>query len=332
MGIRITGLGRAQGSQVLTNADLEARLDTSDEWIRTRTGISERRIVADGETTATMSADAARDALKKSGREDVDLTIVATTTPESPLPSTASWVQAELGLGGGAFDLQAACSGWVYAVVVASGLIDTGVVESVLVIGAESLSTILNFADRSTAPLFGDAAGAAVIEACEGPGDMLACDIGNDGDLIPLLWIPAGGSREQLTAETLGTRDKITMNGPEVFRAATRVVVETCEKTLEAAGLGPDDIDLFVPHQANARIISYASEKLGIPAERTVVNIDRYGNTSAASIPVALSEVVDGTLDAAGTAPRIEPGSKVLVAGFGAGMSWASAVFDWSLT
>ncbi|MCC7077991.1 MAG: ketoacyl-ACP synthase III [Acidimicrobiia bacterium] len=324
MGIRITGLGKSAGSRVVTNEDIASFVDTNDEWIRTRTGISQRYFTAEGETTATLAADAARQALKHAEREDVDMTAVATMTPDTPCPSTAGWVQGELGLGGGAIDLNAACSGWVYSMALCAGAIETRALESALVIGAERFSYILDWEDRQTAVIFGDGSGAAVIERTEGRGDLLACDLGNDGSIAHLIQIPAGGARLPASIETVEKRlHTVDMAGKEVFRVATTVMVDTCRKTLAKAGVSVEDVAVFIPHQANIRIISYAIEKLGMPEERTVVNIDRYGNTSAASVPIALCEAWENG--------RIDEGDLVLVAGFGAGMSWASALFEWSL-
>lgn len=324
MGIRITGLGKSAGSRVVTNDDLARTVDTNDEWIRTRTGIHQRYYAAEGESTATLAADASRQALKHADRDDVDLTAVATMTPETLCPSTAAWVQGELGLGGGALDLNAACSGWVYSMAMSAGAMEIGAIDSALVVGAEMFSYILNWEDRQTAVIFGDGSGAAVIERTEGRGDLLACDLGNDGSIAHLIQIPAGGARQPTSLETVEANlHKLDMAGKEVFRVATTAMVDTCNRTLDKAGLTTDDVDVFVPHQANTRIISYAIEKLGMSEDRTIVNIERFGNTSAASIPIALCEAWENG--------RIEPGDLVLVAGFGAGMSWASALFEWSL-
>lgn len=324
MGIRITGLGKSAGSRVVTNDDLARTVDTNDEWIRTRTGIHQRYYAAEGESTATLAADASRQALKHADRDDVDLTAVATMTPETLCPSTAAWVQGELGLGGGALDLNAACSGWVYSMAMSAGAMEIGAIDSALVVGAEMFSYILNWEDRQTAVIFGDGSGAAVIERTEGRGDLLACDLGNDGSIAHLIQIPAGGARQPASLETVEANlHKLDMAGKEVFRVATTAMVDTCNRTLNKAGLTTDDVDVFVPHQANTRIIFYAIEKLGMSEDRTIVNIERFGNTSAASIPIALCEAWENG--------RIEPGDLVLVAGFGAGMSWASALFEWSL-
>ncbi len=324
MGVRILGLGHAEASRVVTNDDLAALLDTSDEWIRSRSGIRERRIAGAGQSTATLAADAGRRALKHAGVDDVDVTIVATVTPEQPIPATGAFVQAELDLGGGAYDLNAACAGWVYALITASGLIEVEAAHRVLVIGADTMSTITDPEDRTTAVLFGDAAGAAVLEAVPGRGEIVGADLGCDGRLAHLLEVPAGGSRRPTSETTVAARGHyLKMAGREVFRAATQAIERTCRASLATARLSCADVDVFVPHQANERIVAYAGERLGIPTARTVMNIERCGNTSSASVPVALSEAWE--------AGRLRPGDHVLVAGFGAGMTWASAVLEWGL-
>ncbi|MCA1842699.1 MAG: ketoacyl-ACP synthase III, partial [Actinobacteria bacterium] len=304
------GVGLPDGR--LTNADLEARLDTSDVWIAERTGIRERRIVAEGEDTRTLAVAAGAAAIKDADLtpDDIDLVLVATCTPSQLLPSTASLVQNDLGVRGGAFDLGAACAGFVYAFVAASALVETSAVGAVLVIGAERLSAITDPDDRGTAILFGDGAGACVVTAADDSREvgLLGSDLGCDGSAAELLEIPLG-------------RTFIEMDGPAVFKRAVRVLVDSSYAALGRAGLAPADVDLFVPHQANARIIAAANERLGIPVERTMVNIDRYGNTSAASIPIALAEAAE--------AGRISDGDLVLMSGFGAGMTWASAVMRW---
>lgn len=304
-GAVITGWGKAVPEKVVTNADLSASLDTSDEWIRERTGIRERRI---GGTTSQLAVEAGRQALGQAGVDaaDVDVLVLATTTPDSLVPGTSATVQSQLGVGGGAFDLNAACSGFVYALVVAHGLVLSGA-RRVLVIGAETLSRITDWDDRSIAVLVGDGAGAVLLEATDGPGQLLGWDLGADGTLQRLLYCDHGGY--------------LYMNGKEIFRHAVRVVVDSSNKVLAQAGLTTSDVDLFVPHQANARIITAASQRLGIPEERCVVTIDRYGNTSSASIPLALCDALDEG--------RIEAGDTVLMSGFGGGMTWASALLRW---
>ena len=313
----------------LTNADLEARgIGTTDRWIVERTGIRERRIMAPDETTAVLAVAAGNAAIKSAGITpgDLALLIVATCTPEQPLPETSAFVAEGLGVRCGAFDVGAACAGFSYGVVVASSLIQAGgVTGPVLVIGAENLTRIVNPLDRSVVILFGDGAAAAVLSpswgGADGPG-VLSFDMGSDGSAACLIEIPAGGSRRPTTAETVAAGQHwMTMEGQEVFRRAVRVVVDSSQAALERAGLTTDQVDWFVPHQANARIVAAAANRLRIPAERCVVNVDRYGNTSAASIPIALTEAADDG--------RLSDGDLVLISGFGAGMTWASAVLRW---
>jgi 3-oxoacyl-[acyl-carrier-protein] synthase-3 len=304
-GAVVTGWGIAVPDKVVTNEDLSARLDTSDEWITERTGIRERRI---GGTTSELAIAAGAQALARAGRTgaDVDVLVLATTTPDALVPGTSATVQQGLGVRGGAFDVNAACSGFVYALVAAHGLILAGA-RRVLVIGSETLSQITDWDERGVAVLVGDGAGAVLLEATDGPGQLLAWDLGADGSLRHLLKCDHGGF--------------LYMNGKEIFRHAVRVIVESSLAALGRAGLGPSDVDLFVPHQANARIITAASQRLGIPEERCVVTIDRYGNTSSASIPLALADALE--------TGRLQPGSLVLLSGFGGGMTWASAVLRW---
>ena len=306
MGIRIVGWGTALPDKVITNADLEARLDTSDQWIVERTGIRERRV---GGTTAGLAADAGRAALARAGLApgDVDLLVLATTTPDQTVPATSAHVQTELGLRCGAFDLNAACSGFVYALVVANGLA-AGHVRHQLLVGAETLSRVTDWEDRATAILFADGAGALVLETVDGPGDLLGWDLGLDGTARPALYCDTGGF--------------IVMEGREVFRRAVRATVDSAAVALERAGVTAADIALFVPHQANLRIIEAANQRLGIPTERTAVVLDRTGNTSSASIPLALADAAD--------TGRLRPGDLLLLSGFGAGMTWASAVVAWN--
>jgi 3-oxoacyl-[acyl-carrier-protein] synthase-3 len=289
----------------VTNEDLSAHLDTSDSWITERTGIKERRI---GGTTSQLAVDAGHRALERAGRrgDEIDLLVLATTTPDALVPGTSATVQDALGVAGGAFDLNAACSGFVYALVTAHGLALAGA-ERALVIGSETLSRITDWDDRSVAVLVGDGAGAVVLETTDGPGELLAWDLGANGSLRHLLCCDHGGY--------------LYMNGREIFRHAVQAVVSSSLKTLGRAGLSATDIDLFVPHQANSRIITAVSERLGIPSERCVVTIDRYGNTSSASIPLALADALD--------TGRLRPGGLVLLSGFGGGMTWASAVLRW---
>jgi 3-oxoacyl-[acyl-carrier-protein] synthase III len=321
----VAGWGTAVPEGRLTNADLERRVDTSDQWIVERTGIRERRIAGPDETTATLAVAAGAAAIKAAGITplDVELLIVATATPEQPIPHTGAFVGDGLGLRCGSFDLGAGCAGFVYELVTGAALLTTGALGHVLIIGAETLSRIIDPTDRTTCVLFGDAAAAFVLEPGpdHGPG-LLAWDLGCDGSLAGLLTVPAGGSRRPTTAETLAEGlQYLQMQGPEVFRRAVRAVVDSANATLARAGVASSQVDWFVPHQANARIIDAAANRLRIPAERTIVNIDRYGNTSAASIPLALAEAAD--------AGELQDGQLVLMSGFGAGMTWGSALLRW---
>ena len=320
----IAATGIAIPEQRLTNADLEARLDTTDEWITDRTGIKERRIAGAGETTATLATDACADAIKSAGLTplDIDLLVVATATPEASLPATAVFVQDALGLRCGAFDLGAACSGFAYSLVMVSGLIASGQITNALIVGSETLSRIVDPDDRSTAVLFGDGAGAAVVVPAQPGYGLVAWDLGADGSAANILHIPGGGSRNPISAETVANREHfVQMEGREVFKRAVRAVVESAGATLEKAGITPDEIDVFVPHQANARIVTAVVERLGIDPAKAFVNIERYGNTSAASIPVALAEAVAGG--------RIKEGDLVMLSGFGAGMTWGTVLIRW---
>ena len=321
--VAVTGWGMAVPERRVTNFDLARTVDTSDEWITDRTGIKERRVAGDGETTASLAIEAGRAAIKDAGVEpgDIGLCIVATCTSEQPIPPTSSFVQDGLGLRCGAFDIDAACSGFVYALVAGASMVASGAMGPVLVIGAETLTRVVDPTDRSTIVLFGDGAGAVVLTATEDVS-LLAWDLGCDGSLTGLLGIPAGGSRQPVTPEVLQAGDHwLKMDGREVFRRAVRVIVDSARVTLARADVTADAVDLFIPHQANSRIIDSAALKLGLPPERTFVNIDRYGNTSAASVPIALAEAAD--------AGRLKKGDLVLLSGFGAGMSWASALIRW---
>ncbi|MEI7860570.1 MAG: beta-ketoacyl-ACP synthase III [Acidimicrobiales bacterium] len=301
----ITGYGIAVPDNVVTNDDLSKTLDTNDAWIQERTGIKERRI---GGTTSQLAIDAGLAALAKAGRrpDEIDAIILATTTPDQIVPGTSAAVQDGIGITGGAFDVNAACSGFVYALTVAHGLIAIGA-ERLLVIGSETLSKITDWDDRSVSILVGDGAGAVVLEAVDGPGQLLSFTLGADGSLRHLLKCDHGGF--------------LYMNGKEIFRKAVAVVVDSARQAIAEAGLTPDQIDVVVPHQANLRIISAACQRLGIPEEKAVVVIDRYGNTSSASIPLALADALD--------TDRLQAGHHVLLTGFGGGMTWASAVLKW---
>jgi 3-oxoacyl-[acyl-carrier-protein] synthase-3 len=304
-GAVITGWGIAVPDKIVTNEDLSATLDTNDAWITERTGIKQRHI---GGTTSELAIIAGGRALERAGRsaEEIDLLVLATTTPDAVVPGTSATVQEALGTAGGAFDLNAACSGFVYALVAAHGMVLAGA-RRVLVIGSDTLSRITDWDDRSLAVIVGDGAGAVVLEATDGPGQLLAWDLGADGSLRHLLKCDTGGY--------------LFMNGREIFRHAVRAVVDSSLAALGRAGMEPSDVDVFVPHQANARIITAARERLGIPADRCVVTIDRYGNTSSASVPLALADALETGL--------LKPGARVLMSGFGGGMTWASAVLRW---
>jgi 3-oxoacyl-[acyl-carrier-protein] synthase-3 len=322
----ITGIGSAVPAGRVTNHDLEQRVDTSDAWIVERTGIRERRCATPAETTASLAVGAGAAAIKQAGLTptDIDLLVVATATPEQPVPHTGAFVGDALGLRCGSFDLAAGCAGFVYALVVGSSLLSAGGLDHVLVVGAETLSRIIDPHDRSTCILFGDGAASVVLSQAHDDGSgLLAWDLGCDGSAAQLLEVPAGGSRRPASAATVAAGEHyLKMSGQEVFRRAVRCVVDSASATLDRAGMQASDVAWFVPHQANVRIIDSAARKLGIDMSRTVVNIDRYGNTSAASIPLALAEAVDDG--------RVKPGDLVLLSGFGAGMTWASALLRWS--
>jgi 3-oxoacyl-[acyl-carrier-protein] synthase III len=305
-GAVITGWGTALPPKVLTNQDLaEMGLDTSDEWIVERTGIRERHV---GGTTAGLSAEAGRAALAMSGLdpESIDALVLATTTPDRTVPATSATVQNELGLRCGAFDINAACSGFTYAIVAAHGLIAMGA-DRVLVIGTDTLARITDWDDRNTAVLFGDGSGAVVLEAVDGGGQLLAWDLDSEGSLESLFYAEVGSVMK--------------MDGKEVFRKAVRIMVDSARKTMEHAGVSADQIALIVPHQANVRIIQAACDRLGIGMDRAAVVLDRVGNTSSASIPLALVDAID--------AGRVHDGDLVLLVGFGAGMTAASALIRW---
>jgi len=320
----ITGWGYAVPESAIANSYFEATVETSDDWIVERTGIRERRVAGPMESTASLAATAARRILERAGvaPSDVDLIILATATPEQPVPQTAAFLADALGVHCGALDLGAGCAGFVYGLVLGAAAVGSGAFDRVLVVGAETLSRIVDPEDRSTVILFGDGAAGVLLEArTAGPG-FLAGDLGVDGSAADILAVPAGGSRRPASAETVAGREHyVRMQGQEVFRRAVRAVVESSECALQRAGVASSAVDWFVPHQANIRIIEAARQRLGIPTERTVVNIERFGNTSAASIPIALAEAAD--------AGRFADGDTILLSGFGAGMSWASAVLTW---
>jgi 3-oxoacyl-[acyl-carrier-protein] synthase III len=325
IGLAIAGWGSAVPRQSVSNEYLSQQFGIDDEWITTRTGVRERRRVSDGEATSTLAVDAAITALGKAGlpAPDVGALIIATATPDQPCPATAAFVQHELGLACGAFDLNAECAGFVYALVTAA-MFTHVTREPVLVVGADTHSRYVNPDDRDTAVLLGDGAGAVVV-APSPFGALLSFDLGCDGSGASFLEIPAGGSRRPPTLETVKAKQHyIQMNGPELFREAVRASVRSAAIALDGAGVTADDLDLFIPHQANARIIAAVAKRLGIPEQSVMMNLDRYGNTSSASIPIALAEAAD--------TGRLHDGDLVLLSGFGAGMTWASAVVRWSTT
>lgn len=322
----ILGTGSYAPPRIVTNDDLSATLETSDEWIQSRTGIRERRVAAPDVATSDLALQAGRAALQDAGitAADLDLIVVATCTPDHPgsFPSTASVVQAALGATNAAvFDLGAVCSGFTYATHVVAQMIRTGSVGNALVVGAETLSRILNWNDRNTAVLFGDGAGAVVMGPSDEPS-YLAGIMGADGTGGPLLNVPAGGSRLPLTADCLQSQSNtIYQNGREVYKFAVVTIGEAAIQALEKAGLTSQDVDCFIPHQANIRIISKAAERMNLPMGKVFINLDRYGNTSAASVPLALDEAVKSG--------AVKPGSLVVTVGFGAGLTWSANVFRW---
>jgi 3-oxoacyl-[acyl-carrier-protein] synthase III len=317
--VTITGLGAYAPERVVTNDELAQMVDTSDEWIVERTGIRERRIAADEQALSDLSLPAVRKALEQAGSDgtDVDLLIVATVTPDMMFPSTSVILADRLGAANAAaYDLSAGCTGFMYALAQAYGMVASGLSRRALVVGGDVLSRILDWTDRSTVVLFGDGAGAVVLEPSEQPG-FLAFELGADGAGGENLWLPGSGSRVFEDPDRL-----VKMNGREVFKFATRVLVSSAEAVLERSGSSMDDVDVYVPHQANVRIIDHATKKLGIPSERVVINVDRFGNTSSGSIPLALADAqADG---------RLRPGKLVLMTGMGAGLTWGSALMRWT--
>jgi len=323
--VSITGLGTYVPERVLTNDELARTVDTTDEWIRERTGIRERRIAAPEQAMTDLALPAAREALEQARVDpaSLDLVIVATVTPDTMFPTTSALLAGFLGArDAAAYDLLAGCTGFMYGLAQGYGMVAAGLSRCALVVGGDVLSKIIDWDDRATCVLFGDGAGAVVLEPVD-EGGFLAFELGADGGGGRHLSLPAGGSRLPASAETVATNEHyVQMNGPEVFRFATRVLVSSAEHVLAECGLAIGDVDLYVPHQANARIIDHAVRKLGVPEERVVRNVDRYGNTSSGSIPLALADAAaDG---------RLRPGELVLMTGMGAGLTWGSAVMEWT--
>jgi 3-oxoacyl-[acyl-carrier-protein] synthase-3 len=324
----ITGWGMALPERVVTNEELSRTVDTTDDWIVSRTGIRERRVADSRETTASLALEAARAALECAdlSPRQIDLIIVATSTPEHIFPATACLVQDALGaVNAGGFDLSAACSGFIYALAVAADGIRSGTHENVLVIGSETLSRVVNWKDRGTCILFGDGAGAFVLQGSQVPGGVLSSLVRSDGSGAHSLVIPAGGSRLPASFDTVRDNQHcIQMDGKEVYRFATRVMASAAREVVQKAGLTLDDVALVVPHQANRRIIESAARNLNLPEDRFVVNLDRYGNTSTASIPIAICEAV--------AAGRVRPNDHLVLVGFGGGLTWGAAVVQWNVT
>ena len=317
--ISITGLGCKVPDRVVTNDELRQYVDTSDEWIRERTGIRERRMASTDEALSDLALPASRDALAQAGVEgkDIDLLIVATVTPDMAFPSTGAILADQLGaVDAAAYDLSAGCTGFMYALAQAYGMLAGGLSTRALVVGGDLLSRILDWGDRSTLVLFGDGVGAVVIEAVPERG-FLGFELGADGAGGASLWLPGSGSRIFDEPERF-----VKMNGREVFKFATRILVQSAQEVMARCGVTIDDVDVYVPHQANMRIIDHATKKLGVPSEKVVINVDRYGNTSSGSIPLALADAAEDG--------RLKPGKLVLMTGMGAGLTWGSALIRWT--
>lgn len=321
---KIIGIGKYLPKRILTNRDLEKMVDTSDEWITARTGIKERRVADKDEATSDLGLKAALDALKdaKIKAQDIDLIITATITPDTQFPSTSSIIQSRLGAKKAAcFDISAACSGFVYSLITAQQFIESGAFKNVLVIGAEKLSMVIDWTDRNTCVLFGDGAGAAVVSGCKKPG-ILSTYMGGDGSLGNLLMVPAGGSRLPASHETIDKKlHYLKMQGNEIFKLAVKAMTDAAKKALLKAKLNINDIDCLITHQANARIILATGKRLGISRDKIFMNINKYGNTSSASIAIALCEAV--------RSERIKKGDIILLDAFGAGLAWGACVIKW---
>jgi 3-oxoacyl-[acyl-carrier-protein] synthase-3 len=324
--VRVTGWGRYAPSQVLSNADLEKLVDTNDEWIVSRTGIRERRVAAADETTGSMAAVAGLRAIRTAGLdpEDIDIIIIATLTPDYWMPSTAALVKEAIGnTRAAAFDVSAACSGFVYAYATASAYITAGLARNVLVVGAELLTRFVDYTDRGTCILFGDGAGAVVLSASDEPTEPVGIELTTEPEGAYMIWLPAGGSTSPPSAETIARGEhRIRMEGRETYRFATRTLATTALAAVAKAGWQQGDVDLFIPHQANIRIIEAVAKGLGLPMEKMFVNLDRYGNTSAASVPIALAEAVNGG--------RVKVGDRVVLVAFGAGFTSGAIAAVWT--
>jgi 3-oxoacyl-[acyl-carrier-protein] synthase III len=321
---KISGMGHAHGSRRVPNQVLEEMMDTTDDWIISRTGIKERWWSEEGEYASVLAERAARAALEEAAVDpkQIDGIIIGTVTGDMKFPSTANFLQSRLKADNAfSLDISAACSGWVYGLSLAESLMATGKAKRMLVIGVEILTSMTNFDDRTTAVLFGDAAGAAVLELADGEAGILSTYMGSNGDLAELLWAPSGGSRFGVTEDVLkNEKEHLIMKGRRVYTHAVKAMADATQKALDLAGLQPEEIDFLVPHQANIRIIQATTERFGFPQDRVIVNIDRYGNTSTASIPMALDEARrDG---------RIKPGHKVVMTVFGGGFTWGSGVIQ----
>jgi len=322
----ITGWGMHVPDKILTNAEISKMVDTTDEWIQERSGIKTRRIAGKEDTSASLGAEAALNALKVAQihPRDLDLVIVSTSTPEHMFPSTASIIQNQIGaVNAGAFDISAACTGFIFALNMASQAIRSGSIKSAVVIGTETLSRITDWTDRGTCMLFGDGAGAFILQASERPGGVISSVMRSDGSGAELLSVPAGGSAQPTSADTIAQGlHFIKMNGREVFRFATRVMAKASQEAIEKAGLKTEDISLFIPHQANKRIIEAAARGLKLPIERFVMNLDKYGNTSTASIPIATVEAFEFG--------KLNSGDNVVMVGFGSGLTWGAVSLIWT--
>jgi 3-oxoacyl-[acyl-carrier-protein] synthase-3 len=322
----VTGWGRYAPAQVLTNADLEKMVDTSDEWIRTRTGIRERRVAAANETTASMGAVAGLRAIHTAGirPDDIDLILLATLTPDYWMPSTAALVKEAIGnTKATAFDVMAACSGFVYGFATAQAYIGAGLAKHVLVIGSELLTRFLDYTDRSTCILFGDGAGAVVLSASDEPGGALGVEMTTEPQGAYMIWLPAGGSKSPPSTETISRGEHyVRMEGNQTYRFATKTMATTALESIRRSGLEPSDIDLFIPHQANVRIIEAVAKGLDLPMDKMFVNLDKYGNTSAASVPIALAEAVNEG--------RVQVGDNVTIVAFGAGFTSGAVTINWT--